>query len=99
MSNEKQLIRWERHYSDSSVEYTNEQSTKNFNDNLDIIAAFIPSRSYIQMNPVEWHERKAENSPISDVSGLFSMDFIKWYSGVGEQQILRAYERYKRERL
>jgi hypothetical protein len=34
---------------------------------------------------------------IPDVSGSFSLDFIKWYSGMGEQKILNAYERYKRE--
>jgi hypothetical protein len=67
MSNEKQLIRWERHYSDGSVEYTDEESTNNFEDNLSSVGGLIASRSYIQMKPVEWHERKAENLPISDV--------------------------------
>lgn len=67
MSNEKQLIRWERHYSDGSVEYTDKESTKNFEDNLSSVGGLIASRSYIQMKPVEWQESKAENSPISDV--------------------------------
>jgi hypothetical protein len=31
------------------------------------------------------------------VIGSFSLEFIKWYSGMEEQKILNAYERYKRE--
>ena len=34
---------------------------------------------------------------LADVSGSFSLDFIKWYSGMEEQKILNAFERYKRE--
>lgn len=38
-----------------------------------------------------------KNCDLPDVSGSFSLDFIKWYSGMEEQKILNAYERYKRE--
>ena len=38
-----------------------------------------------------------KNCVLPDVSGSFSLDFIKWYSGMEEQKILNAYERYKRE--
>ena len=34
---------------------------------------------------------------LADVSVSFSLDFIKWYSGMEEQKILNAFERYKRE--
>ena len=34
---------------------------------------------------------------LHNVSGSFSLDFIKWYSGMEEQKILDAFERYKRE--
>lgn len=56
MSGEKKLVRWERHYSDGSVEYTDKESTENFESNLDTVAGFISSRNYIQMKPVEWQE-------------------------------------------
>ena len=80
MSNYKHLIRWEKHYSDGSVEYTDEESTKNFEDNLSSVGGLIASRSHIQMKPVEWQLRKAENLPISNVSkcecGKVSDDLI-----------------------
>ena len=42
-------------------------------------------------------EEIVKNCNIPYVSGSFSLDFIKWYSGMEEQKILNAYERYKRE--
>lgn len=55
MNNEKQLIRWEKHYSDGSAEYTDEESAKNFKDNLSCVDGLIVTRSYMRMKPVKWH--------------------------------------------
>jgi hypothetical protein len=45
----------------------------------------------------ECEQEQVKNCNIPHVSGSFSLDFIKWYSGMEEQKILNAYERYKRE--
>lgn len=66
MSNNKQLIRWEKHYSDGSVEYTDEESTSNFESNLNSVGGLIASRNYIQMKKVKWKERKGENLLTTD---------------------------------
>lgn len=61
----------------------------------------IKGKEYLQVF-CSWLHLQVEKSegqklPIHDVSGSFSLDFIKWYSGMEEQKILNAYERYKRE--
>lgn len=64
---EKQVIRWEKHYSDGSVEYTDLESSKNFIDNLSSIDGIVVSRSYLKMKPVEWMKTEGKNFPISSV--------------------------------
>lgn len=38
-----------------------------------------------------------ENQITSPKENVFSMEFLKWYSGMQEYQINNAFERYKRE--
>lgn len=64
---EKQLIRWEKHYSDGSVEYTDLESTKNFVDNLSSVNGLLVTRSYMKMTPVEWLKTEDKNFPLSIV--------------------------------
>jgi len=93
MSNYKHLIRWEKHYSDGSVEYTDQESTKNFEDNLSSVEGLIASRSYIQMKPVEWEKSKAENLPISNVSDSIPPLF-RYYdeNGTGNNVLVESKE-------
>jgi hypothetical protein len=95
MSNEKQLIRWERHYSDGSVEYTDEESTKNFESNLNSVGGLIASRGYMQMQSVEWHERKAENLPISGISSRKVLGFNSCASVVKSMPMDQAIQMIK----
>jgi hypothetical protein len=60
MPEEKKLIRWEKHYSDGSVEFTDEESTKNFVINLDSASALVASREYMSFIPVKWTNRQIE---------------------------------------
>jgi hypothetical protein len=43
----------------------------------------------------EWEERSKLHQPT--VSGQLPLDFVKWYSGMEEEKILKAYERWKNE--
>ena len=41
------------------------------------------------------HELSKLHQP--SVSGQLPLDFVKWYSGMEEEKILKAYERWKKE--
>lgn len=79
MNSEKQLIRWERHYSDGSAEYTDETSAKNFAENLSCADGLIVSRNYIQMKPVKWHalEQKLNKPSVMESVLPLTEDEIK----------------------
>lgn len=61
MNDKKKIIRWERHYSDGSFEYTDDEGTRNFEENLSIADGLISSRSYIQMKHVNWLQNGDES--------------------------------------
>lgn len=51
---EKTLIRWEKHYSDGSIEFTDAESASNFEDNLNAASSVLATRSYFKFKPVKW---------------------------------------------
>lgn len=44
-----------------------------------------------------YHESELKKLRVGDVSGQLPLDFVKWYSGMEEEKILKAYERWKSE--
>lgn len=50
----KKVIRWEKHYNDGTIEFTDEESSQNFVDNLSSMNGILATRSYISIKKVEW---------------------------------------------
>lgn len=48
-------------------------------------------------NTKEANDALSELLVIFNVSGQLPLDFVKWYSGMEEEKILKAYERWKNE--
>lgn len=51
-----------------------------------MVVNFIDSRNGVNKNFV-----------LADVSGQLPLDFVKWYSGMEQEKILKAYERWEKE--
>jgi hypothetical protein len=53
---------------------------------FEMVVNFIDSRNGVNKNFV-----------LADVSGQLPLDFVKWYSGMEQEKILKAYERWEKE--
>lgn len=59
-------------------------------------------REIFDKNNVGWGEIDVDNAVkdilrLFNVSGQLPLYFVKWYSGMEEEKILKAYERWKNE--
>jgi len=61
---------------------------------MDTLNDIITGLKWGNLDPVEAHDRVLR---LFNVSGQLPLDFVKWYSGMEEEKILRAYERWKNE--
>lgn len=68
----KEIVRWERHYSDGSVEYVEGEQANNFLDNLLKTGAYAPTgEEYLNLEPIEWtkaNPQPAQPLPITTKS-------------------------------
>ena len=46
---------------------------------------------------IDYLKTEVEKLSKANVSGQLPLDFVKWYSGMKEEKILKAYERWKNE--
>jgi hypothetical protein len=53
---------------------------------FEMVVNFIDSRNGVNKNFV-----------LADVNGQLPLDFVKWYSGMEQEKILKAYERWEKE--
>jgi|CXWL01.1.fsa_nt_gi hypothetical protein len=51
---------------------------------------------YFDREPTHWYE-EVPLSELMEEENVFNIDFIKWYSGMKEETILKAYKRWKNE--
>ena len=61
---------------------------------MDTLNDIISGLKWGNLDPIEAHDRVLL---LFNVSGQLPLDFVKWYSGMEEEKILKAYERWKNE--
>jgi hypothetical protein len=49
------------------------------------------------LRPIIEKAKQIEKGQIINVSEQLPLDFVKWYSGMQEEKILKAYARWKKE--
>jgi hypothetical protein len=61
---------------------------------MDTLNDIISGLKWGNLDPTDAHDRVLR---LFNVSDQLPLDFVKWYSGMDEEKILKAYERWKKE--